>query len=336
MDSMNKNHRQPYAVFRRAGHQHSAISWGTGRAVARVPRISGGGTSRSGQGAFANMCRKGRMFAPTKIWRKWHHRVNVNQKRYALVSALAASAVPALVMARGHKIDEVREIPFVVADEVCNMKKTKEAIAFLKKAGCYADVEKVIESKRFRAGQGKMRNRRYVTRLGPMVVYADGEEAIALPFRNIPGVELCNVNRMNLLRMAPGGHVGRFVIWTKAAFERLDALYGSATVKSEKVDYVLPQSIVTMTDINRIINSTEVQSVVRPAMKNVNYPAHVNPLKNKAAMDELNPYAAIARAAEQKAVAENIKNKAANQEKKRAEKAKFAEKKAAYFESMML
>ena len=132
------------------------------------------------------MCRKGRMFAPTKIWRKWHHRVNVNQKRYALVSALAASAVPALVMARGHKIDEVREIPFVVADEVCNMKKTKEAVAFLKKAGCYADVEKVIESKRFRAGQGKMRNRRYVTRLGPMVVYADGEEAIALPFETSP------------------------------------------------------------------------------------------------------------------------------------------------------
>ena len=169
-----------------------------------------------------------------------------------------------------------------------------------------------------------------------MVVYDDGEEAIALPFRNIPGVELCNVNRMNLLRMAPGGHVGRFIIWTKAAFERLDALYGSATVKSEKVDYVLPQSIVSVADVNRIINSAEVQAVVRPAMKSVNYPAHVNPLRNKAAMDELNPYAAIARAAEQKAMAENIKNKAANQEKKRAEKAKFAEKKAAYFENMML
>ena len=62
------------------------------------------------------MCRKGRMFAPTKIWRKWHRKVNVNQKRYALVSALAASAVPALVLARGHKIDGVSEIPFVVDD----------------------------------------------------------------------------------------------------------------------------------------------------------------------------------------------------------------------------
>ena len=103
------------------------------------------------------MCRKGRMFAPTKIWRKWHRRINTNQKRYAVMSALAASAVPALVMARGHHIDEVREIPFVVADEVCNMKKTKEAVAFLKKAGCYEDVEKVAENKKIRCGKGKLR-----------------------------------------------------------------------------------------------------------------------------------------------------------------------------------
>ena len=48
------------------------------------------------------------MFAPTKVWRRWHRKINVNQRRYAAVSALAASALPALVMARGHAIDEVR------------------------------------------------------------------------------------------------------------------------------------------------------------------------------------------------------------------------------------
>lgn len=32
------------------GHQTSAESWGTGRAVARIPRVRGGGTHRSGQG----------------------------------------------------------------------------------------------------------------------------------------------------------------------------------------------------------------------------------------------------------------------------------------------
>ncbi|KAI6874989.1 hypothetical protein KC318_g18390, partial [Hortaea werneckii] len=65
---MAKNKRQPYAVSEKAGHQTSAESWGTGRAVARIPRVSGGGTHRAGQAAFGNQCRSGRMFAPTKVW----------------------------------------------------------------------------------------------------------------------------------------------------------------------------------------------------------------------------------------------------------------------------
>lgn len=75
-----KNKRQPYSVSEKAGHQTSAESWGTGRAVARIPRVSGGGTHRAGQAAFGNMCRSGRMFAPTKIWRKWHVKVNQGQR----------------------------------------------------------------------------------------------------------------------------------------------------------------------------------------------------------------------------------------------------------------
>lgn len=86
------------------GHQTSAESWGTGRAVARIPRVRGGGTHRSGQGAFGNMCRGGRMFAPTRVWRRWHRKVNVTQKRYATVSAIAASGIPALVMSKGNFI----------------------------------------------------------------------------------------------------------------------------------------------------------------------------------------------------------------------------------------
>ena len=38
--------------------------------------------------------------------------------------------------------------------------------------------------------------------------------------RNIPGVEVCHVERLNLLQLCPGGHLGRFVIWTKDAFEK--------------------------------------------------------------------------------------------------------------------
>merc|ERR1739844_231852 len=162
-----KNRRQPYCVNVDAGHQTSAESWGTGRAVARIPRVRGGGTHRSGQAAYGNMCRSGRMFAPTKTWRRWHHRINTNQKRYAMCSAIAATGVPALVMSKGHKVEEISEVPLVVEDKVESFEKTKEAVQLLSKLKAWTDVEKVCKSKRFRAGKGKMRNRRRVMRQGP-------------------------------------------------------------------------------------------------------------------------------------------------------------------------
>lgn len=36
---VRKNKRQPYAVNKYAGAQTSAESWGTGRAVSRIPRV---------------------------------------------------------------------------------------------------------------------------------------------------------------------------------------------------------------------------------------------------------------------------------------------------------
>merc|ERR1712179_192411 len=62
-----KNNRMPYAVSAIAGEQTSAESWGTGRAVARIPRVRGGGTSRSGAAAFGNMCRGGECSTQTRL-----------------------------------------------------------------------------------------------------------------------------------------------------------------------------------------------------------------------------------------------------------------------------
>jgi len=41
--------RQAYAVSEKAGDQTSAESWGTSRGIARIPRVGGGQTHRSGQ-----------------------------------------------------------------------------------------------------------------------------------------------------------------------------------------------------------------------------------------------------------------------------------------------
>ena len=185
--NLRKNNRQPYAVSELAGHQTSAESWGTGRAVARIPRVRGGGTHRSGQGAFGNMCRGGRMFAPTKTWSRWHRRVNTTQKRYAICSALAASALPALVMSKGHRIEEVPELPLVVEDKVESYKKTKEAVLLLKKLKAWNDIEKVCASQRMRAGKGKMRNHCRIHCRGPCIIYNENNDTIKA-FRNIPGI----------------------------------------------------------------------------------------------------------------------------------------------------
>jgi len=302
--SMNKNKRQAYAVYSneasghndQAGMQTSAESWGTGRAVARIPRVPGGGTHRAGQAAFGNMCRGGRMFNPTKTWRKWHRKINVNQKRYAVCSALAASALPSLVMARGHKIDNVPECPLVVDSEIEAVDKTIKAMKVLASIGAIDDVEKSKASRQIRSGKGKMRNRRYVQRRGPLVVYGE-DNGIRKAFRNISGVELCDVTALNLLQLAPGGHLGRFVVFTESAFGKLDALYGgkNGSLSTEKKGYRLPRAIMTNSDLPRIINSDEVQAKVVPAK--VSETAiqtkrlHKNPLKNLGTMIKLNPFA---------------------------------------------
>jgi len=293
-DMVRKNKRQAYAVSVEAGHQTSAESWGTGRAVARIPRVRGGGTHRSGQGAFGNMCRGGRMFAPTKVYRRWHRKVNVAQKRYAICSAIAASGVPSLVMARGHVIDQIPEVPFVVSDKIEELKKTKDAVEFLRRTHVWADIEKVYNSKRYRAGKGKTRNRRYKKKLGPVIVY-NQDNGIVRAFRNIPGVDFMHVERLNLLKLAPGGHLGRLVIWTESAFAKLDSIYGTWSKKSAlKADWTLPKAKMTNADFSRLIRSEEIVKAVRQ-VKKVKKTArlHRNPLIKPALKAKLNPYSVV-------------------------------------------
>lgn len=338
---MAKNKRQPYAVSKFAGHQSSAESWGTGRAVARIPRVSGGGTHRAGQGAFGNMCRGGRMFAPTKTWRRWHRKINTTEKRHAVASAIAATAVPALVMARGHRVQNVPEIPLIVDNKaIDNVDKTAKAVALLKALGAYADVEKAKASVHIRRGQGKMRNRRYTQRRGPLIIFNE-KGAISKAFRNLPGIEIVSVNRLNLLQLAPGGHLGRFCIWTKDAFEKLDTIFGTYKSSSQvKTDYVLPRSIISNPDLGRIINSDEVQTQLRDKIvRRKGFTKHKNPFNNLGALIKLNPYAKTLRRRELLAKEARDKKKAELLDAKRkgtvakptpaAVKAKQQEKKVA-------
>jgi len=290
---MAKNGRQAYGVNRLSGMKHSAESWGTGRAVARIPRVKGSGTHAAAAGAFGNQCRNGRMFAPTKTYRRWHRRINLHQKRFATTSALAASAVPALLMARGHKIENIAEVPLVVEDAIQTYAKTKDAVAFLEAIRAMDDINRVNDSKSIRAGKGKSRNRRYVQRRGPLLVLPDAKGVRA--FRNIFGLDIGNVHALNLLTLAPGGHLGRFVIWTNGAFNQLDNIFGTFNKESAvKKGFVLPVSCLTNSDVTRIMQSEEVRRALTPKKlqpkRKSRYAQPSNGMKNRRLRLRLNPF----------------------------------------------
>ncbi|OAY69280.1 60S ribosomal protein L4-1 [Ananas comosus] len=318
-DSLSRNRRQPYAVSRRAGHQTSAESWGTGRAVSRIPRVPGGGTHRAGQGAFGNMCRGGRMFAPTKIWRRWHRRVNIHLRRVAVASALAASAVPSLVLARGHRVDSVPELPLVVSDSAESIEKTSAAIKALSQIGALPDADKARTPSPSAPARARCATAA-TSPARPLIVYGTEGSKIVKAFRNIPGVDVANVERLNLLKLAPGGHLGRFIIWTRSAFEKLDSVFGTFDKPSEKKKgFVLPRPKMANPDLSRIINSDEVQSVVRPINRDVKRRSlKKNPLKNINTLLRLNPYAKTARRMALLAEAQRVKAKKEKLDKKRS------------------
>lgn len=227
-------------------------------------------------------------------------KANKDFRRFAVASAIAASAVAPLLLARGHQISNVPEVPLVVDSAVFEgaaLAKTSAAFKVLSAVGAGADVLKAKNSKKLRAGKGKLRGRRHRQRRGPLVIYdpvADGKELIR-GFQNLPGVETCDVYALNLLQLAPGGHLGRFIVWTSSAFKALDTIYGSTTKPSElKKDFLIPSNVVAQADLTRLINSSEIQSVLNaPKGTALTKRAGVqkkNPLRNKQVLLRLNPY----------------------------------------------
>jgi len=71
------------------------------------------------------------MFSVTRTWRRRHRRVNMTQKWVAVATAWAASALPPLFMARGHRIGDVAELPLVVSDGLESVTRTEQAIDIL-------------------------------------------------------------------------------------------------------------------------------------------------------------------------------------------------------------
>jgi large subunit ribosomal protein L4e len=141
-----------------------------------------------------------------------------------------------------------------------------------------------------------MRNRRRIQRRGPLIVFAK-DDGLRRAFRNIPGVDTMSVHKMNLLKLAPGGHLGRLIVWTESAFKHLNDLFGTWNSPSTvKKSYNLPHPIMANTDLTRLLKSQEIKSVLNAPKKTVFHSKRrLNPLKNVKQMIKLNPYSEVTR-----------------------------------------
>jgi len=288
--------RQAQGVKEEAGYQTAARSWGTGRAVARVPRVAGGGSHRSGQAAFANFCRGGGMFAPLKVWRKFGKRVNQKQAQQVQAFCFSAAGTTGLVMAKGHKIDNIPELPLVVTDGITTIQKTMDLKMFLRGLGLGEELERCEKRcKTVRAGKGKMRGRKFRNGKGPLIVVHENSMGLVRASKKLKGVEIMNVDRANTIDMAPGYTAGRLMIFTKSALERLADHFGDENgISKTKTKYKAPRSCLTAENIGKVINSEAVQKVIRPKIncpnqKYLQKGKQPSALECKKLMEKLNP-----------------------------------------------
>lgn len=220
--------RQPHGADPRAGKGYSAklsrrrkaFKGAYGHGISRVPRkiMSRSGTRFNWTAALAPGTVGGRQAHPPKAEKIWTKKINKRENRKAIRSALGATMVPSIVSKRGHKVP--KNFPFIAASGIENLAKTKDVISSLQKMGFEAELER-ISGRTIRAGRGKARGRRYVIKKGPLIVVSKENSGIMKAARNIAGVDVAVVNRLNAQLLAPGTAPGRLTLFTEAAIERI-------------------------------------------------------------------------------------------------------------------
>nr|AJS13089.1 50S ribosomal protein L4P [uncultured archaeon] len=204
---------QPQGRDPMAGKHNVAESRGTGHAMARLPRLK-----NSSKADFAVQAVGGHGAFPPRSEKITVKNINKKEKRFAIRSGIAATAVKEIVKARGHIIDGIPEIPIVLDDALESIQKTKEVEDIFKKMGLINDVNR-SNRKKIRAGKGKGRGRGKKLGKGPLLVITE-DKGIGKAARNLPGVDV--TGNLNTELLAPGAHPGRLVVWVKSAFNAID------------------------------------------------------------------------------------------------------------------
>ena len=229
--AIQSNRRQSYSPNELAGKRTSAHYHGVregphhmmNASMARMSRIHGGPPNLSMTARFVPQALKGRKAHPPKIEKIWSQKINNKERIYAVKSAIAATALKEIVVERGHKVGDLT-LPIVIDDSLEEVNKSKNVKDLLNKIGLKKELERA-KAKKVRPGKGKKRGRKYKKRKSLLFVVVKGN-SIVKAARNIAGVDVCQVNNLNVELLAPGTHPGRLTVFTEAAIKKLGEIYG--------------------------------------------------------------------------------------------------------------
>ncbi len=210
------NRRQPYGPNPGSGMRHAVSTWGKGRGVSRVQRLSQGRTAAESPNVVG-----GRRAHPPKVEKDWSKKINRKERRKARNSALSSTKDSALVVQRGHKFDDSFTLPIVVENSIEKIKSVSEAVKTLEKLGVKEDLERAKSGIHIRAGKGKMRGRKYRKPKSLLLVVKNNEKA-SRGFGNLPGVDVTTPERLSTELLAPGGLPGRLTVFSEGALKRLE------------------------------------------------------------------------------------------------------------------
>ena len=209
--ALQSTRRQPHGTDPFAGIRSSAVGWGSGRGSSHVPRIKNG--SRA---AKVPQAKGGREAHPPKVAKILIKEINQKEKQKAFRSAVAASISQELIRGRGHTFEGAT--PLIFEDKFETLARTQDVISALTTLGVYNDIERSKDSRKVKAGRGKMRGRRFKQRKSLLIVTAEKPLAAA---RNLSGVDAVTVDQLNVEHLAPGMLAGRLTVWTESALTRL-------------------------------------------------------------------------------------------------------------------
>lgn len=204
---------QPKGRDPMAGKRTTAVSWGPGYGIARIPRLS------NGEARLAPNVVGGRRAFPPLTSKKVVERINKKEKMVAICSALSATTLIEMVRNRGH-IYEGSSLPMIV-NKIPEFKKTRELYDFLLNLGLEKEIERVERGVKIRAGKGKMRGRRLKKPKSVLIVTSD-ISGIFKVAKNIPGIDVVLAKDLSIIHLAPGGVPGRLTIFEKQALSVLD------------------------------------------------------------------------------------------------------------------